>query len=109
MKTLWVRGSSRTHLGHDWLSIIALYIAERHLGAFMLVNQNFRVVNVLNLLQGHCPGVSSCLSSHCPEKQGLTFLMHDHARNTHRRVRGHLLRAQSSSGITLLAQFGSPI
>lgn len=44
---------SKTHRGHNGLSIVSPDITERHLGAFMLVDVDLRIVDILDLLEGH--------------------------------------------------------
>jgi hypothetical protein len=42
---------TQSYLGHDGFSVVALDIAERHLGALVLVELELRVVQVGDLLQ----------------------------------------------------------
>ena len=43
--------SRKTNLGHDGLSICTLDVAEWHLGALVLVEDEIRIVKILNLVQ----------------------------------------------------------
>jgi hypothetical protein len=47
------RNLELTYIRHDRLAIGILDIAERHLSAFMLVDEQFRVVEVGNFLKGN--------------------------------------------------------
>lgn len=42
-----------TDLGHDGLAVLALDVAEGHLGALMLIELELRKVEVGNLVNGH--------------------------------------------------------
>lgn len=42
-----------TYRGHDGPSISTLHIAERHLGALMAIDLDFRIVVIWYLLQGN--------------------------------------------------------
>ena len=43
-----------TYIRHDGLAIGILHVAEGHLGALMLVDEQFGVVQVGNFFQGNC-------------------------------------------------------
>lgn len=43
-----------TYIRHDGLAIGILHVAERHLGALMLVDEQFGVVQVGDFLQRNC-------------------------------------------------------
>lgn len=47
-------GSKITYIRHDGLASGIFHIAERHLGPFVLIDQNLRVVHIGDLLEGHC-------------------------------------------------------
>jgi hypothetical protein len=41
-----------THLGHDWLAILVLYVSERHLSAFMFAELQVGVIGVRDVAKG---------------------------------------------------------
>lgn len=45
-----------TDIGHDRLATGIFHVAEGHFGPLVFVDQNFRVIDVGNLLEGHCRG-----------------------------------------------------
>lgn len=44
--------TGESYLWHDWFTVTALHISERHFSTLVLVDTQFRIVDIGNLLQG---------------------------------------------------------
>lgn len=56
------------YLRHNWLAVITFNISERHLGAFVLIDLQFRVIDVFNPVKRYLvlyddPGYTNCCVS----------------------------------------------
>ena len=94
-----------SHLWHDWLSVGPLYISERHLCALVLINFEFRVVKVRDLVNGGF-FMSACTKAACGRHTSL--LDHD-PRNSHSRIGSHLDGSQTTTLVAFLTQFRGPV
>ena len=51
-----VKLGAQSYLWHNGATILAFYVAERHLGALMLIKFELWEVKVLDFVQSHCGG-----------------------------------------------------
>jgi hypothetical protein len=74
-----------TYVGEDRIAIFVKHITERHLGALMLVDLDFRVIDVFDVLQ-------------------LDAILNNDSGGTHGCVGSHLYGSETTSLVTLLAK-----
>lgn len=95
-----------THIWHYQLSIRALHISERHLGALVLVEVQLRVIDVFNLVQWYLQFVSRRLEM---LSRRHTSVLGYNSGDSDSSVSGHLHRPQTASLVSLFSQLLGPV